>query len=223
MSEPRPYLVATPTHGRYLVDAPRGAGPFPLLLGFHGYAESADTLLAHLIRIDPRHQWLRVSVQGLHRFYAKGDRVVASWMTRENRLEAIADNLAYAAAVRAAVARDYAVRGDVVVVGFSQGAAQAYRVAAGAGASCRGVVALGGDLPPDVAPAAATLPPVLIGRGVRDEWYSPAKLAADVAMLEGAGVALTVCEFDGAHEWAEPFVVAASEWLAQRLATAGRG
>ena len=73
-------------------------------------------------------------------------------------------------------------------------------------------------MPPDVATAAATLPPVLIGRGVRDEWYSAAKLGADVATLEGAGVAVTVCEFDGGHEWAEPFVVAASEWLAQRLA-----
>lgn len=218
MPEPRPHLVATPIHGRYLVDAPDGAGPFPILLGFHGYAESADTLLAHLRRIDPRHEWLRVSAQGLHRFYAKSDRVVASWMTREDRLEAIADNLAYAAAVRAAVARDYAARGDVVVVGFSQGAAQAYRAAAHAGASCRGVIALGGDLPPDVAPMAASLPPVLIGRGRRDEWYTAAKLQDDVARLEGAGAAVAVCEFDGAHEWAEPFVVAASTWLARQFA-----
>jgi predicted esterase len=216
MSEPRPHLVATPTHGRYLVDAPEGAGAFPILLGFHGYSESADVLLAHLRRIDPRHQWLRVSAQGLHRFYAKGDRVVASWMTRENRLEAIADNLAYTATVLAAVARDYPARRDVVVAGFSQGAAQAYRVAADIGASCRGILALGGDLPPEVAPAALHAP-VLVGRGQRDEWYTAAKLDGDVARLEGAGVALTVCEFDGAHEWADPFVVAASTWLAERL------
>jgi len=217
MSEPRPHLVATPTHGRYLVDAPTGAGPFPILLGFHGYAESADTLLAQLIRIDPRHEWLRVSVQGLHRFYAKGDRVVASWMTRENRLEAIADNLAYAAAVRAAVARDYATRSGTVVAGFSQGAAQAYRVAASAAGACRGVIALGGDVPSDVLAGTGPLPPVLIGRGRSDEWYTAAKLQDDVARLEGAGVPLTVCEFDGAHEWAEPFVVAASAWLEGRL------
>ncbi len=59
---------------------------------------------------------------------------------------------------------------------------------------------------------------LLVGRGRRDEWYTAAKLHDDVATLEGAGVAVTVCEFDGAHEWAEPFVVAASAWLAQRLA-----
>ena len=218
MTEPRCHLVATTTHGRYLVEAPAGAGPWPILLGFHGYAESAALHLVQLARLDPRHQWLRVSVQGLHRFYAKGDRVVASWMTREDRHEAIADNLAYAAAVRAAVAGDYPGRRDVVVVGFSQGAAQAYRTAAAAGAACHGVIALGGDVPPDVATAAAPLPPVLIGRGVRDEWYSAAKLGADVATLEGAGVAVTVCEFDGGHEWGDPFVAAASAWLAQRLA-----
>ena len=218
MSEPRPHLVATPTHGRYLVDAPEGTGPFPILLGFHGYAESADTLLVQLRRIDPRHQWLRVSVQGLHRFYTKGDRVVASWMTREDRLEAIADNVAYVGAVRAAIERDYMVEARAVVVGFSQGAAQAYRTALSWPGVCRGVIALGGDVPPDVAPAARLLPPVLVGRGRRDEWYTAAKLQGDVAVLEGAGVPLTVCEFDGAHEWAEPFVVAASTWLTQRLA-----
>ena len=36
--------------------------------------------------------------------------------------------------------------------------------------------------------------------------------------LRAAGVEVTVCEFDGGHEWADPFVVAASAWLAQRLA-----
>ena len=218
MSDVRLHLVATPTHGRYLVDAPDGAGPFPVLLGFHGYGESADVHLAQLARLDPHHRWLRVSVQGLHRFYTKGDRVVASWMTREDRREAIADNLAYAAAVRQAVARDDRAGAVAVVVGFSQGAAQAYRTAADAGRSCHGVIALGGDVPPDVATAAATLPPVLIGRGVRDEWYSAAKLGADVATLEGQGVAVTVCEFDGGHEWGDPFVAAASAWLTRRLA-----
>ena len=135
MTEPRAHLVATTTHGRYLVDAPAGAGPFPVLFGFHGYGESAAVHLTHLARLDPAHAWLRVSVQGLHRFYTRANQVVASWMTREDRREAIADNVAYAAAVRAVVARDYPVRDMQVVVGFSQGAAQAYRAAAVAGAA----------------------------------------------------------------------------------------
>ena len=43
--------------------------------------------------------WTLVSIQALHRFYrGRTDDVVASWMTREDRDEAIADNLAYISA-----------------------------------------------------------------------------------------------------------------------------
>ena len=217
MTEPRSHLVATTTHGRYLVDAPAGAGPFPVLYGFHGYGESAAAHLPHLARLDPAHAWLRVSVQGLHRFYTRANQVVASWMTREDRLEAIADNAAYAEAVRQAVARDYPVGPDHVVVGFSQGAAQAYRVAARSAGACRGVIALGGDVPPDVLTGTERLPPVLIGRGRSDEWYTADKLQADREALRAAGVEVTVVEFDAGHEWADAFVVEAAPWLARRL------
>ena len=45
-------------------------------------------------------RWRLVSIQGLHRFYQRrADEVVASWMTRQDRELAIADNLAYVAAV----------------------------------------------------------------------------------------------------------------------------
>ena len=215
---PAVHTVATGTHGRYLVDPPAGAGPWPVLMGFHGYAETAAIHLEELARLDPAHAWLRVSVQGLHRFYTRAQDVVASWMTREDRTLALADNLAYAAAVRGAVARDYATSAPLVMVGFSQGAAQAYRAGLAAGGACAGIIALGGDLPPDVAAEAATLPSVLIGRGYDDPWYSAAGLAADRERLTAAGTPFAVCEFDGAHEWGDVFVQAAAAWLAARRA-----
>ena len=204
-------------HGRFLTDRPEGAGPFPVLMGFHGYAESAAVHLPMLARLDPGHAWLRVSVQALHRFYARGaSEVVASWMTREDREHAIADNVAYAQAVQAAVQCDHDGGAPLVVVGFSQGAAQAYRVALAAGPACVGIVALGGDVPPDVASRAGHLPPVLIGRGSRDTWYTEQALAGDVATLRTAGAAWSVCEFDGGHEWGEMFVTAAATWIGRR-------
>lgn len=218
MSGPREHAVATGTHGRYLVDAHAGAGSRPLLIGFHGYGENAAVHLAALARLDPVHEWIRVSVQGLHRFYSRRQEVVASWMTREDRELAITDNIGYAAAVRAAVARDYASADPLVTVGFSQGVAQAYRAGLAAGAACAGIIALGGDLPPDVAANAERLPPVLIGRGHDDEWYGRDTLAADRARLIAAGVSCTVCEFEGGHEWGDVFVTAAARWLALRRA-----
>ena len=217
----RTHAIGATTHGRYLIDRPGGAGPYPVLMGFHGYGESAAVHLPCLARLDPDHAWLRVSVQGLHRFYARGSAVVvASWMTREDREHAIADNLAYASAVHAAVVRDEGAGAPVVVVGFSQGAAQAYRVGLALGSACAGIVALGGDVPPDVAAHAARLPRVLIGRGSRDGWYTAAGLAADVQVLRAAGASWSVCEFDGGHEWGDAFVAAATQWTAQRRAAA---
>ena len=67
-------------------------------------------------------------------------------------------------------------------------------------------------------PRPACCRPCSIGRGWRDEWYTAGKIEADLQVLRAAGVDVTVCEFDGGHEWTEPFVVAASAWLAQRLA-----
>ena len=38
--------IATETHGRYLVRTPRVSGPWPVLVGFHGYGENAATHMA---------------------------------------------------------------------------------------------------------------------------------------------------------------------------------
>ena len=89
------HLIETPTHGRVLVDRP-SVSPTAVLVGCHGYAQTAEILLDELLMIRGDAPWTLVSVQALHRFYTKGDRdVVASWMTRQDRDTAIADNIAY--------------------------------------------------------------------------------------------------------------------------------
>lgn len=196
--------VATTTHGRYLV-AP-GADQL-LVIGFHGYGENAERHLADLQRIGGIGEWTVASVQALHPFYnSKTQEVIASWMTSLDRETAIADNIAYVRLVREAFPRAEAV----VFEGFSQGAAMAYRAAAAC--SARGVIILGGDVPPDVIESGVTLPPVLIGRGVKDEWYSEEKLKKDLRYLEST-TQVETCIFDGGHEWTSDFRDAASRFL----------
>jgi predicted esterase len=201
---PTTHPIEVRTHGRYLVDCPAGAGPFPVLCGFHGYGENAAQMIEPLARIRGPRAWLLVSVQGLHRFYNRRDAVVASWMTREDRTLAMSDNIAYVSAVVSAVRRDYPASDALILAGFSQGVAMAYRAA---------VVVLAGDVPPDVAPEARRLPPVLIGRGAQDTWYTASKAAADAEVLRAASVTFSTHVFDAGHVWDPAFITRAGSFI----------
>ena len=190
---------------------PEAPPPWPTLVGFHGYGEDAARHLAALGKIPGSDRWLLVAVQALHPFYTKDGRVVASWMTRQDRELAIADNIRYVGAVVDAVVADYAMSGTLVFAGFSQGGAMAYRAAAHRTAAA--VIVLAADVPPDVIAMRATLPPVLIGRGTKDTSYTDATLAADLAALRALGARAESCTFDGGHEWAPEFYAAAGAVL----------
>src|SRR5262249_7112793 len=150
-------------------------------------------------------RWRLLAIQGLHRFYQRrANEVVASWMTRQDRELAIADNVAYVNAAVDAVIAEWPDPPAVVYTGLSHGVAMPFRAAPASTRALAGVVSVGGDVPPELAPAALSrIPAVLICRGVRDEWYTTAKFDADIGRLRAAGAAVTPLAFDGGHEWAE--------------------
>ena len=211
--------IETRTHGRYLVEPPAAAGAAPLLVAFHGYAELAEQGLERLRAIPGADRWLLVSIQGLNRFYQRrGNEVVAGWMTRPDRELAIADNLAYVAGVVDAVAREWPTSPALVFSGFSQGVAMALRAAACSPRTVAGVIAVGGDIPPEISDAdLARVGAVLLCRGTADAWYTAEKHAADVARLRRAGVEPRSIEFDGGHEWGDAVVQAAARFLGSVL------
>ncbi len=201
-----------------LVEA--AADPAAVLVGFHGYGQLADDMFDELRRVPGADRWTIVSVQALHPFYARGDsKVVASWMTRQDRELAIADNTAYAlSAVDAAVpgASDTASgrRPPLVFVGFSQGVAMAYRAALRSSRPAAGVVALAGDIPPELRDdPSLRWPPVLIGVGDQETWYTGGKLDADLAFLQTRGVAHDLVRFEGGHEWTDAFRASVGAWI----------
>lgn len=193
--------LQTSIHGRFLHED-RGARR--LLVGFHGYAETAETHLAELAQIPGIDLWSVASVQALHPFYTRSGSIVASWMTSLDRELAIADNVAWVGRVLASLPAPE----TLAFIGFSQGAAMAARAAAAFPAA--GLILLGGDLPPDV--QGANLPPTLLARGTQDEWYTEEKFKKDLSFLEERA---TPFVFDGGHEWTEAFRAAAGEFLAK--------
>src|SRR5690242_18422272 len=118
------YSIEVTTHGRYLLDG-SGAGK-SMLVGFHGYGESAEMELNRLRSVPGSDRWIVLAIQGLHRFYRRrSDEVVASWMTRQDRELAIQDNCSYVAKVVDTVTKQCDATGPLVLSGFSQGVAMA--------------------------------------------------------------------------------------------------
>jgi len=208
------HIISTLTTGRYLVEPGPEVGA-PLLVGFHGYGQRAEELLDELRRLPGAQAWTLVSIQALHRFYsAKTREVVGSWMTSLDRDQAIDNNLAYVARVVAEL-RKTRGQGRLVFAGFSQGAAMAWRAAARCG-PCDGLVVLGGDLPQDVAEAPELiLPPLLLGRGDQDPFYSAPQLKQDLAILGVRGFEAEVVRFAGGHTWDPAFLQAVGRFLAR--------
>ncbi|PYQ67595.1 MAG: phospholipase [Acidobacteria bacterium] len=206
--------IAALVHGRYLLEIPPEPEGRPLVVGFHGYGENAEKSLDELRRLPGASRWVLCAVQALHPFYNRTGDVIASWMTRQLRERAVVDNIRYASSVVTEIKRELPISERLVYLGFSQGAAMAYRAAAGSGHACQGVIVLGGDVPPELADRKLDgFPPVLLGRGASEEWYDAAKMEHDVELLRGKGVDVRPCVFQGGHEWTDEFRAAAGRFL----------
>ncbi len=212
------HVVEARTHGRYLVRPPT-ADAVGILVGFHGYQETAARHMDELDSIPDAAGWARVAVDALHAFFARssGDgRVVRGWMTRDLRDEAIRDNVEYVRGVLDAVRRRFGWTLPVVTLGFSQGASMAWRAALLAGHEIAATIALGGDVPPEMAnlPDGSAFPKrALLARGDADDWYSGAKLEADQALLEMRRVEVETLVFPGGHAWTDLFRHAVAGFL----------
>lgn len=213
----RTELVATRTHGRMLLR--EAARPLGLLVGFHGYAEDAETMLARLESIPGSERWTVASIQGLHRFYrGRSEHVVSGWMVRQDREAMIADNIAYVDAALATLTVPDSL--PIVFAGFSQGVAMAFRAAVRGRRHGSAIIAAGGDVPPELlADPSARFPPVLLMRGTREDWYTEEKLRHDVAALQTRGVHVTAVVYDGAHEWTRDVSAAAAGFMAESLSS----
>ena len=108
------------------------------------------------------------------------------------------------------VVADFPAPQRLVFLGFSQGVAMAYR-AASTHPNATAVIALAGEMTPDVH---GPLPPILIGRGTGEEWYTDEKLKKDLSFLQSL-TKVEACIYDGGHEWTDQFRAAAGEFLAR--------
>lgn len=98
-----------------------------VLIALHGYGQLVTFFQRRFHELD-LNRYCIILPEGMHRFYLSGTegRVGASWMTKEERIDDIADNLDYLDRIyQTYIKQDRSQK--VVVLGFSQGAATAAR------------------------------------------------------------------------------------------------
>lgn len=191
---------------RFVTLGPLDTPVTQLWFAFHGYGQLATEFAESLRALeDPAR--LVVVPEGLSRFYLDQGtgRVGASWMTREDREQEIADYLGYLDALYAHVtARATRTAGCTLhLLGFSQGAATATRWAVEGAARPDQLILWGGDVPPDLDAARVTERladvRVCLVVGTRDRYITTAVLTRQTAALDRLRIRHEVHRFEGGH------------------------
>jgi predicted esterase len=177
----------------------------------HGYGQLARRFLSRFRTVEAPHR-LIVAPEALQRFYldelavpAAERRVGATWMTREDRLADIEDNLGYLSALYDESAR--LLRGadfSLHVLGFSQGVSTVARWIARGGPRPARLTLWAGGLPAEIdlgllAPILAQTEITLV-LGDADVFASPARLTEMGDRFRVAGLHCREITYAGGHE-----------------------
>jgi predicted esterase len=176
----------------------------------HGYGQLASRFITVFDRVAGA-ECAVVAPEGLSRFYVEreaGDRgaqkVGASWMTREDRLNEIEDYVAYLDVLHARLVASLDLsRIRLTALGFSQGVATIGRWVTRGHAPVARLIACGGLLPPELGEsdyARLRSLEVILVIGRRDEFAGAELVAGEESRLREREVPFRTIWFDGGHE-----------------------
>ena len=123
-----------------------------LWIVLHGYSHLAEEFIKQFEVLD-NDETLLIAPEGLSRFYVKGyfGNVGASWMTKEDRMTDIMDNINYLDALLKNVLNEMRnLPEKIIVLGFSQGGATAARWAAVTGHKINHLIIHSSEFPKDI-------------------------------------------------------------------------
>lgn len=196
------HSISTEKTARYFSIGETGPHVKQVLFACHGYAQLADEFLAGFESI-AREDLLIIAPEGLHRFYARGgaDKVVASWMTKEDREDDIRDYVSFLDKVFETVMREVPAAAKISVLGFSQGAATVSRWLSMGKSRADELILFCGFFPPDLPasgiPAEIALTVVTASE---DKFSSPEQENAQLEMMRAVSPAMKHIRFEGKHE-----------------------
>lgn len=199
----------TPRSARYFTLGQPGTDVKDVWIALHGYGQLARDFLAGFEPVAAPGR-LIVAPEALSRFYpgspdarGPGARVGASWMTREDRLAEIDDQVVYFDGLAGALLPSLAPGARIRALGFSQGASAACRWAALGTIPVSELIVWAGeipaDLPSDVLAERFGRMIVHLIAGSRDRLVPEAVVAHQEARLRAAGLEPRIHRFDGGH------------------------
>jgi predicted esterase len=183
----------------------------------HGYGQLASYFIRNFEMLKTR-QTLIVAPEGLHRFYWEkfSGRVVASWMTKEDREDDIIDYVSYLDLVYDQVLATLKHKKiKIVVLGFSQGTATVCRWIANKRSHVDELILWAGSLPPDVDFSNELIKTLKIYFvvGDADEFIKEEQVNEYRQLLEEKKLLAEIIRFKGKHELHEGTLTALAAHL----------
>lgn len=186
---------------------------------FHGYGQLGKYFVQKFEFLDPQRHWVIVP-EGLNRFYFEGvnERPLASWMTREDRLDEIADYVEFIENLRKKLGWDKNQKFKIVYVGFSQGVTTMLRWMTNVHPRADYMLHWAGSMPDDILlehhHAYFSKINTHFFVGSQDPYINEKRTSEMQALLQQAGIQPTLHTFDGAHTVQEETL---KEWVANTL------
>ena len=171
----------------------------------HGYGQLAQYFIRKFAVLDDGQQVV-IAPEGLSKFYLQGfnGRVGASWMTKEDRLDEIADNNRYLDLIMRGIRQQAPAAVKIKVLGFSQGTATVCRWLAQSNLVVDQVFLWAGAFPEDISfpfeNTYLTKMPVTLVYGEKDPFITPDKLQSQKELLLKMGIMPEVITFAGEHD-----------------------
>ena len=192
--------------------------PPALLIAIHGYGQSCKCFIQNFSALADRN-FLVVAPQAINQFYWERGKVGFTWLTKFMREQTLSDTIDYFERVLRAVEQDFAFDPErVFLMGFSNGAAMAFRLGTSGVVKPAGIVACCGDLPADVAERLDGMEPfpVLIAHGKEDSMVNLDKAREAESVLRSSGFETETLFFDGGHEMGSTELDRILDWLQEK-------
>lgn len=197
------------------------SSPPALLIAMHGYGQSCKRFIQNFSALADRN-FLVIAPQAINHFYWERGKVGFAWLTRFMRDQTLSDTFDYFERVLRAVEQDFDFDPErVFLMGFSNGAAMAFRLGTSGLVKPAGIVACCGDLPADVAERLPDLErfPVLIAHGKEDPMVSIDKAREAESALRSNGFETETLFFDGGHEMRPAEMDRILNWLQEKASS----